>query len=84
MAWCHLLLEMCCDTETLVAGVMLLWHVPMPPGRLKLPPDPVSKGVMEHLLSLDTNWGQSLLVVLLGVEVLVGQEKESCSSDSLK
>ena len=83
-AWCHPLLVMCCDPETLVAGVRLLQHIPMPLVRLKLPPDPVSKGVMEHLLSLDTDWGRDPLVVLLGVEALVGQVKESCSFDSLR
>ena len=75
---------MCCDPETLVAGVRLPQRIPMPPGRLKLPPDPVSKGIMECLLSLDTDRGQGPPVVLLGVEALVGQEKESCSSDSLR
>ena len=74
MAWCHLLLVTCCNPETLVAGVRLLQHIPMLPGRLKLLPDPVSKGVMEHL-SLDTDWGQGPPVVLLGVEALVGLEK---------
>ena len=38
---------------------------------------------MECLLSLDTDWGWGQPVVLLGVEALVRQEKESCSSDSL-
>ena len=84
MAWCHLLLVMCCDLETLVAGVRLPWHIPMPLGRLKLLPDPVSKGVMEHLLSLDTDRGWGPPVVLLGVEALVGQVKESRLSDSLR
>ena len=84
VAWCHPLLVMCCNLETLVAGVRLPWHIPMLLGRLKPLPDPVSKGVMECLLSLDTDRGWGLLVVLLEVEVLVGQEKESCSSDSLR
>ena len=82
-AWCHLLLVMCCDPETLVAGVRLPWHIPMLPGMLKLPPNPVSKGVMKCLLSLDIDWGWGP-PVLLGVEALVGQVKESCSSDSLR
>ena len=57
VAWCHPLLVTCCDLETLVAGVRLLPHIPMPPGMPKLPPNPVSKGVIECLLSLDTDQG---------------------------
>ena len=84
LAWCHPLLVMCCDPETLVAGVRLPRCIPMLLGRLKLPPDPVSKGVRECLLSLDTDQGWGPPVVLLGVDALVGQEKESYSSDSLR
>ena len=44
---------------------------------LKLLPNPVSKGVMEHLLSLDTDLGRGPPSVLLGVEALVRPDKES-------
>ena len=83
MFWCHQLLVTCCDLETLVAGVRLLRHIPMPLGMLKLPLNPISKGVVECLLSLDTDQLLGPLTVLLGVEALVGQLKASQSSDSL-
>ena len=49
--------------------------IPAPPGTLKLLPNPVLKGVMEHLLSLESNQPRGPLSVLLGVEALVGQVK---------
>ena len=80
---CHLLLMTYCNLVTLVAGVRLLWHIPMPPGTFKLPPNPVLKGVMECLLSLEADQTSGPLSVLLGVEAVVGQVKENWSSDSL-
>ena len=61
----------------LVTGVRLPWRIPASPGMLKLPLNPSLKGIMEHLLSLETDQPCSPLSVLLGVEALVGQVKEN-------
>ena len=75
--WCHLLLVTCCNPVTLVTGARLPQHIRAPPGMLELLPNPILKGVMECLLSLEPDQAQGLLSVLLGVEALVGQVKEN-------
>ena len=77
MGWCHPLLVTCCHLATLVTGVRLPRCIPMSPGMLKLPLNPILKGVTEHLPLLETDWPHSPLSVLLEVEALVGQVEEN-------